>query len=391
MPDNPKKNKITIIVISGVLILGLTILGFYFLSPTISENRDLKKFEDLQQSSGLIGEYHAMNSNTVDFVALGKKLNESVEKIKQEDYSFEEGALKIMAADSLSEVDRKKGTALLKSVAKEERYPSFIRATAIQFIINDYELDFIDREFPKKEIFTGPDFEKFLKDENGNIELAIRKLSEHSFSIFPTATAAHRIGKWYASQLSIGGLSQTEQNEFKKKVQEYLVLGDKLLNERKNILSPKLRGLNYELRARILDLSGGNKDEVKTLFEKSLAAYLEPPMNIFQTVYIARSNLYYAAFLMRNNKSAREIFQILESHYQYFVSPQPPQKRNIRLVSFLIAARDATEPNFPYPDFSRTDIENIKKFHPPFGEIITSLNLKEYIKGTPLEEKIPSD
>lgn len=382
-------------IIIGVLLVVLAIAGAgvyywqYQKTPTDEQVTHKAHINVLQ-------EYRAVDSQNVDFFKISRDFEEAFIRYPTAFDSKESEAIsKIAWADSLSEIDRKKGIVILKEVALNPEYPNKFREKAIRFIVNDYELDFIDSGFAEQNIFTGEFFENFLIDADGDVKLAIRKLNEWGNSLFPGIITSYRIAKWYASQIYQNqSLSDTEKNSLLNKMNEYVAMGDNFMQQYGDRMLRQRQGLAYELKARIIHLSAGDKEQADKFFKMSMQAYMQayesPLDNVYQIVYRARHRLYYAAFLARNYGVDRteDIQRLLKPIYDYLSVFQEPRQRNVRMVSFLIAARDSTSADYPFIDFNKTDIEAIKKIYPEFGAIIDKLDFLEYIKGHPLEMQI---
>ena len=119
-----------------------------------------------------------------------------------------------------------------------------------------------------------------------------------------------------------------------------------------------------------------------------VALYL-PPNNVFQAVYRPRVRNYYAAFLARAYGKERmdTITALLDPLFDYLIEYQDSQKRKGRIVKFLIAARDSTDPYYPSIDFNRSDIERLYMIYPRSREVIENLDYTEYIKERPPENQ----
>lgn len=365
--------KYIIVVATAILLLAGG--GFYYYST-----QPQRRFEEITQK--VIN----FTPENADFVQASNDLESllSSSKLSLEQRAFAE----VMLGDSLSEIDRNRATQLLKDIARNPEYQAGLRARALTYIADHYELDFIDENFAKEAIFTGEIFENFLLEAGGDERLAMRKLNEWSNALFPNVVANYRIAQWYGSE--IGKVSsEDEKRELRDKMTAYLAEGDRLFSEYKDRLTPNRIGIVLEAKARALHLAG-KREEAKRFFQMAIAEYLRPPRTIFQVVHLAQTKLYYVAFLARNYGTTRaeEIRSVLQPMYNYLSTPQPPEKRNVRLVSFLIAARDSKSPHYPAPDFNKNDIELISQIYPEFGLLINKLNLAEYVKGHPLESYI---
>jgi hypothetical protein len=391
----------TIWIIAPITALLGGVGGFYLYQYALENQRALEERAVADRALALsefrqvvVYGYGEIRPENVDFLQAGRELEALLNRHQDTLPPLERSTTKIMLADSLSEIDRARGAAILKEVALNEAYPAGSRALAISFIVNDYELDFIDRDFAEKELFTGPVFGDLLREANGDVELAVRKLNEWAVAIFPyEIIARYRIARWYAAELYKNPQMPTAQRlEFQGQVNRYLAEGDRLLERFKNVMPAQRLGLAYELKARATYLSGGSVDEAGRLFRLAAEAYLGPPHNIFQMVYLMRSGLYHAAFLQKNYGPARaeEIRAILGHYYRYLATPRPPPERNVRLVSFLIAARDSDRPDYPAVDFNRAVLDSLFEIYPEFEVVVNGLDLKEYVKGHPLEAQLGS-
>jgi len=338
--------------------------------------------------------YAQLDRETVDYVEEHRKLEEEAKKIEDQ-FSLGAGVLKVMLYDSLSELDRKKNTEGLKEIANEVKYPPIIRSLAINFLVGNYELDFIEKpNYPRDLLFIGENFGNLLTEAHDDVELAIRRLNERSYEIFPNPLSAYRIAKWYAGELYKNPDASPEQKKsLVDTMNRYVYEGDTLfdtIGKQNNILTPiQMIGLMYELKARINHLSGGEAEETRKLFERSIAALRTPPVTAHQIVYMERATMYYHSFLMRENMVSSEYIQNnFRTRYDYLTNEQEPRKRNVRYISRLIAARDSTRADYPFLDFNRADIENINKFDPEFGKIIANLDLRKYVQGYPIESSL---
>lgn len=296
--------------------------------------------------------------------------------------------LKIAYADSLSEIDPLEGLLVLKEVAVDSQYPNHMRSKAINFIVNDYELA-PDYEFAKKYIFTGEPYKNFLQGDD--IELAIRRLNEWSDELFPNVIANYRIAKWYASQIYQNpSLTSPNKNQLLSEMHRRLQRGDELFIRYGNTMPNNRIGLAYELKARTIYMAGepGYKEKAEELFDESIKALKAPPNSIFQLVYLNKVALYYLAFLAREygDTQAERIRGRAKPFFDYLETPQEPRLRNVRMVKFLITARDSIGPKYPFPDFNQEDIKNLSRIDERFGNIIDNLNYLEYIKGHPIEK-----
>lgn len=380
------QHKFIVGIASGIVLLAVLVGGLFFYKTY----RVQKAAYDAYQKT--VANYKALKPGATDFVSVGSEFEAILGQYPGVLSKRDESIAKIMLADSLSEVDRKRGTDILKSVARDESYPADKRANAILFIVNDYELDFIDRNFAEREIFSGPVFEDFLREANGNVELAIRKLNEWAIDIFPNEIIGrYRVAKWYAAELYKNpDMPELQRAEFLGQVNRYLAAGDQLLERYRDLIPIQRQGLAYELKARSIYLSGGPISEAEQFFKLAIETYRQPPQSIFQRVYITRSSLYYASFLALSYGRVRadDIRAILKYYYDYLVTQHSPLERNVRLVSFLIAARDSDSIDYPAVDFNNNDLQRLYQFYPELEPVIDSLKLKEYIKGHPLEQQL---
>ena len=377
-----------VVLIALVVALFFIGSGIYYYVRYQKETIQQEAFVDYQ---GAVQRYTTPTQENVDFYKASKDLEELLQQYPDTFSSRDEAFAKVMLGDSLGEIDRVRGTEILKDVVRNPKYPDGTRSLAINYIVNDYELDFIDRNFVKETLFVGEEFAHLLSDSGGDEDIAIRKLNERSVALSPNAIANYRIAKWYAAEIYLNpGVPESKRNEYFEKMNEHVAAGDQLLAQYENTMTPQRRGLAYELKARIIHLSGGNIGEAELLFQKALKTYKEPPITIFQRVYDMRSSFYYAAFLARNpiHDRAEDLRNLLKFHLYYFSTSWEPRERNVRIVSFLIAARDAADQNYPDADFDKRDIELFRKIYPDLGAVIDKLDFREYVKGHPLELKL---
>ncbi|MDP1629065.1 MAG: hypothetical protein Q8L57_00435, partial [bacterium] len=291
MMDVNRKKIVFAILFSLLLIFSVGGVFYYF---QYSERKNQQLF--LQQYKQAINTYTSMTLENVDFKKTADELGALLKDSRISGLDLRKiGRLKIDYADSLSEIDLIEGTSVLKEVAADLRYPNNIRYTAINYIINDYELA-PDYEFAKKYIFTGEPYKNFLQDDD--IELVIRRLNEWSDEILPNVIANYRIAKWYASQIYQNPyLSSLQRAEVLEAMNDRLNKADELFSQYKNIMSNRSIGLAYELKARTIYMAGvpGYKEKTEELFNesfKSLNAPNAPPYSIYQRVYFMRFRLY---------------------------------------------------------------------------------------------------
>lgn len=335
----------------------------------------------------IVRQYQSMSTEEVNF----QKASENLEALLKRYPNMpkrEEAWTKILWASSLAEINPTQSIEILKGVVIDSLYPDDIKAAAINFIIGDYETNFIDQEFLKREIFKGPPFGDLLVNAAGDVELAFLRLNEQSDKLFPANVIAnYRIALWHAEQLSRDiSASNDKKTELLNKINQHLAVGDNSLVLFGDTLIPQRKALAYELKARTLNLSGNDKKEVEKFFNMAIQT-LRSSQNVFHSVAIARVALFHAAFLTKNNLiNSEELKEFLKPLYDYLSVLPEPRKRNVRLVSFLIAARDSTNTSYPYPDFNKADIENISKLYPELGGVIQKLDFQTYIQGHPLEE-----
>jgi len=373
-----RKIKFVFILVAVFLLVSASGV-YYFYQQKLQQ-------QILQEYRGMITTYQAISKEEVDFEKANRDLESFLNQYAGKLPPREEGWTRVLWADTLSEIEPKKRTEILKAVANSSAYPVDIRATAINIIVDDYEINFINRNRLTQDIFSGS-FENLLTTSNGDVTLAVRKLNEQSFNLYPNAVADFRIAKWYADELVKNpALPEQAKTEYHKLINQYIGFGDRTLAQYGDTFTPQRRALMYELRARVLYLSRGDPEEVDRLFKLALQALNTPSPDIFSIQELARIRFYYGVFLMRNKLSTPEQIQaLLLPIYEYLATPQDAEKRNVRMVSFLIAARDAQVKNYPFTDFNKSDIENLQKFYPEFSALIEVLDLKEYLKDHPLE------
>ena len=332
----------------------------------------LIQIEASREYQAIAEDYYAMTPANANFRQAAKRTETFLNRYTGALSPKEEAAAKIILASSLPSGDRIRMVETLKEVAQSREYPSNLRALAINLIVDDYEINFTDLLFARREIFSGGDFAKALNDAGGDEILAIRKLNEWSLALFPTAIPNYRIAKWYASQIYKNPqMTEGEKVKLLSKVGEYLLAGDRIPMSGS---PPQREGLAYELKARTVALSGGTREEAERFFKLAMETYQRPPQTVFQILYLRRSSLFYAAFLARNYGMLRtgDIQTLLKPHYELLSTPQGLEQRP-RLVAFLAAARDSANVIYPAPDFNKSDIKQLQKIYPEFGKVVEGL------------------
>ncbi len=383
---NLNRKKIVLAIIFSLFLISSVIGVFYYF-----QYRERKIFR--QQAEQTVNAYCSMTPESAGFEKMADELGALLRdsNVVNSLNLRELGNLKIAYADALSEIDPVEGHMILKELAADSRYPNDVRYRAINFIINDYEMA-PDYEYAKKYIFTEEPCKNFLQGDD--IELAMRCLNEWSDELFPNVIANYRIAKWHASQIYMDpSLPSHQRAEILEAMDERLTKADELFSQYKNRMSNRTIGLAYELKARTIYMAGepGHKEKAKELFDESTKALIAPPRSAFQMVYLTRSTFYRIAFFAREyGDSQTEItnIKINLKHFSDYLEapPEPPGRRNIRMVKFLIAARDSTDLKYPSPDFNQEDIKNLSRIDERFGKVIENLNYWEYIKGHPIEK-----
>lgn len=375
VPDSAQRPRFAVISIFALILIIAAVVAYFW----SSEPKELKKAQ--------IAYY--TNTAGINREERVKTLEEAV-KISDRLNDEQESTAKIMLADSLGEIDRVRSLELFKEVAINEAFPKGNRSLAINMILDNIELDFIENNFLKSRIFKGGAFGELLQSSNGDVNLAVRKLNEWSVNLFPNTIAHYRLAKWYAAEIykNTGG----NQNALKQEVSHHLAAGDALFEKYKNNIHPTRRGIAYETKARALRLSGGSPDKIREYFRLAGVAYLEEPQTIFQIVHLTMMRLYRAAYLAETFGETETEFirKNLESTVEYLKTPQPVEHRNVRLVSFLIAARDSRDATYPSVDLSNLHIVKIGDVYPEFKDTVNTLDLREYAKDHPLETEINS-
>ncbi|MBI4160168.1 hypothetical protein HY504_03300 [Candidatus Wolfebacteria bacterium] len=370
--------KLLYVVIAMAIVFVLGGFAWYYTRP---EQRAERKYEHIKK------DFFATTPEKANFIEKSAVMTDFLNQNASFLDPAEEAEMKTLLADSLSEINRPRATELLKEVARDSRYPTDMRVRALTYLADHYELDFTDTEFTTNTLFAGDDFGSMLVDAGGNVELAMRKLNEWSNNLRPNLTANYRLALSYAHDVYATSTPGGEKRNALQKINAYLAEGDKIFEEVKSTHAPVRLAIGYGLKARALHLSGGNPSEVERLFRLALKEYDRPPITIFQTVHRSYDTFYYAAFLLRAGGAvnAPRAVKLLQPFYAYLSAPRPPEKRNIRFVSFLAAARDSVLDDYPAADFMRKDVESISNAYPEFGKLIKDLNLREYSKGHPAE------
>lgn len=362
-----KKNIFTSALVLLLLSVG-TIWYWRSYRPHLIQREASREYQAIAE------DYYAMTPANADFHQTTERSEVLLSRYGGVLSPAEEGTAKIVLASSITTGDRTRMVSMLKEVVRDQKYPPNLRALAINLIIDDYEINFTDSLFAKREIFSDGDFMKAFNDASGDEALAIRKLNEWSLTFLPSAIPNYRIAKWYAEQLHQKAiLPEIEKATLRQKIDEYLAAGDQLVS----VVAPAQRtGLAYELKARTVALSGGTREEAERFFKLAMETYQRPPQTVFQLLYLRRSSLFYAAFLARNYGMLRasDIQALLKPHYELLSTPQGRVQRP-RLVAFLITARDLNNARFPALDFNQSDIEQLRKIYPEFGKVVEALTL----------------
>jgi len=372
----PQKNRLMVVV--SLATLALVVGGawlYYYNRPE-------------QKASRIREQYFSATPDNVDFFAVAKNMEKLLADSSPSLLRETEAELKAFLGDSLSEIDRRRGTELLKEVAINPQYPNVLRVKALTYIADHYGLDFTDQNFARDITFTGEGFEHLLSESGGDVELAMRKLNEWSNTLLPNLTANYRVALWYAEEIHKNAALQDEEKaELLEKMRAYLAEGDKILEQVKQTHAPVRLAIASALKARIVDLSEGDPAEADKFFRFAMREYSRQPFTVLQLVHLANDGLYYAAFLARQSQEEQRqrIIDMLEPIYVYLSTPQSPEKRNVRLVSLLVAARDSATSDYPALDFNKSDIDRISNIYPEFGQMIDTLDLKLYAKDHPAE------
>lgn len=349
-------------------------LFYYYRRISLAPEVALREYQKVKE------EVVGMTLGDVNFYTAREKLDTFTKQYGGNLPPQEKGLVQLLSGRVLSTTDHLAAVRLFKKIIDSDQYPKDIRALAINLLMEDYEINFVDRNAYEKELFTGDNWAATLSNSGGDVTLAIRKLNEQSVLLAPNAIANYRIALWFASELHKSPpLSENTRKQFLEKIQEHLVAGDQFLS----LPSPKERkGMAYLLKARALHLAGEDKERVDELFRSSLDSYYQSK-DIFSIIFSVFSSFYYAAFLDRNYGTSRtdDIRSVLQLSYGFLEKPRGTGGRGVRLISFLTAARDSQDENYPYPDFNRTDLLKIGEVYPKLGSIINNLNLMKYIQG----------
>lgn len=364
-----KKNILILLVLLFVIIGAF----FYYLSYRPAALRR----EATRQYRKILQDYYVTSTSGEDFLKTADRIEKLLTDHQGNLSLEEEGYAKIVLGFSTTIKDRALGINILKEVIQNEPYPPAVRAFAINTLVDDYELNFTDRDFAKNVTFAGSLEDVFIragKDE----KVAIRLLNEQSAALSPNVIAHYRVALWYASELyKRRPVSGQGKNELEQKMKDALAAGDPLLSEQSRV---HRQGLSYALKARAWYLAGEDKNEVEKLFNLAEEKLMQPPLGMFQIIYMTHPGFYHGAFLARAFGESRkeEIRALLKEYYDYFITPQPRERRNIRFASFLVAARDSKDADYPAPDFNREDIKRISALYPELGAVIQGLDLEKY-------------
>lgn len=122
--------------------------------------------------------------------------------------------------------DRIQAVDMYKQIIDDQQVSRFQRAIAISDLLDLYNGTH-DESFARNVIFAGP-FASYI--QNGDVELAARKLYEYADELYPLALVELRIANWYSSQLNnTNNLSNSEKEDYLLEVIKWTEKGGRVL------------------------------------------------------------------------------------------------------------------------------------------------------------------
>lgn len=273
--------------------------------------------------------------------------------------------------------DPQKGIAILKEISLNASIPAFIKASAINSILNYFYYDFPDSkknlEFAKKYVFVGERWFEFAAhglNSRADLELAMRNGFEWSLKTYPTFEAAYGVALWYGDQLKHGDVSGEEANRYGDIILTKIANGDASFKEsystrRKAIIAFEyiIKGLAVEGLAVIDKI---RPEEVEKIYQTAIDMLETDSANNFERDEALYARLHMASFLSRTNpKASREkILNLLAPIYKM---------EGTSFFRFLTIAADASRFD---DDHLREGIVRVAKIDKSFQKLLLSLGWK---------------
>ena len=310
--SNAKKQFLLSKKVLGLIVLIVVAIYIFWLFQKYQSQKEQERKESFNQS--LDASLSLLKSDSPDAIS---ELEKTVNLSASED---ERAASKVLlGAGYLFKKDienLKKGIMILKEVADDESYPPRYRTKAIMYIAGVYSFT-LDAEFAKSYIFSGGEpWESFLKNGDGDVNIAVRGAYEWANSINPTALASYGISFWYADQLLEARLNASPIVLTKEQKESYvdlleanLKLGDEaiatIIVYGTMIDDPlgfahinQFRGIAYD-KYTLLNNTASGKDSAETAFKIALETLNSPDMDSSASArsVILFINYHYAVFL----------------------------------------------------------------------------------------------
>lgn len=211
--------------------------------------------------------------------------------------------------------DRIRAVEIHKEIITDESLPTISRSLAVVSLIN-LHIGTHDDEFAREVIFIDEPFESFL--EEGDISLAVRRLSEMADKLYPLSMSHFLIGAWYAEQLRRDDLSEVQRTQYFSQLKEWTEKGESYLPESLIIgYGNHVIGYIYMLQAidrwHIARFSDEDYSFTEDAFKRSLQALaLEKNVDTFGVELYVR--FYYAILLTEayGEERPNDIATILE-------------------------------------------------------------------------------
>jgi len=239
--------------------------------------------------------------------------------------------------------DPVKSVQLLIDVAKNESYPTFHRATAIEYLTEEVLLK--GQAFSTANVMSEEPFQAWYRQHG--YDVAVRMIDEMGASIFPLPVTNERIARWYANRLMADrlapSLSSAERMNAPGALNMYASKAERLAVAIPHEYWSDDRVLRYnDLRAKALSkrylLWGDDRDRKEAL------ASFEKALTIAKAIFIPKgytSDLpyQYAVFLAETGSDSSTIAPIAELAGITSLSTDTADPRERSLVNFFMAER----------------------------------------------------
>ncbi len=349
------------------IFLGLVILILAAAGTAFKAYRDYqqKEFESLLQSANDL----MQSGETEGAVPLLEKAE------KKSDRKDEESLARLNLGIAYLTNNPQKGVSILKEISLDASYPGFIKAQAVNALLNFFYYDFADSkknlDFAKKYVFVGEKWISFANEglrSRAELELAMRKGFEWSLGMYPTFEAEYGAALWYGDQLKHGQTPREIAETYADILKDHVRKGDTGLASIDVSSRPKaviafeyiikglaIEGLAHEKR---IDFA-----EVEETYNKAINLLEKNSPTVFDKDAALYARLHLASFLSRTNQDQnhKKIIETLSPIYSM---------RDTSFFRFLKLAKDADVFD---DDYLRGGIIRLSKIDPSFKKLLTSL------------------